>query len=426
MSPLRILCCLLALATVVTAADPVVPRGARVLAIDVNPSASGSYDAAWTIAAGCGIQNVGLSLDWNQFETTPGTFADASGWLTIADAYYAAKGATLTLTLRPLHNAVKPVPADLAATRFEDASHTMATRFCAMLDWAMARLPNVTIEALVIGSEYDVYLNAHPSEWSDYGWFVSRVADHVHAAAYAARVPRIAAEATYAGYLSQPAGIAAINGICDVAGVSYYAIAGGFAVKDQSTVRAELDSLLPFASASKPLCFYQFGCPAAWRDGAGIVQDRSTQQADFIRTAFAFWDAHPSVVRLVDFTWLHDLPPSAVAIQEGYFGLADPAFGTFLGSLGLRTDAGAGAAKPGWTALREETSQRGWGDPLTPAPSGGGGASAPSAGGGGGGGGGCGVGGGLSSVLLCLSLLAACGAARLSVGNAYRRSSPRK
>lgn len=403
MKLLRLACCLMAVGAL-AAADPVA-RGARVLAIDVNQSQSGDYAAAWALATACGIQNVGLSFDWTQFESgAPGTFADTNGWLTIADAFYSAQGATLTLTLRPLHNAVKPVPSDLAATPFDDTSHTMATRFCALLDWVMGRLPNVTIEALVIGSEYDVYLNAHPAEWSDYGAFMYRVIAHIRGSSYSARIPRIAAEATFDGYTAQPAAVSAINGLCDVAGVSYYAVGAGFVVKDQATVRADLDSLLAFSSPTKPLCFYQFGCPSAWRDGGGTVHDRSAEQAAFIRTAFAFWDTNPDEVRLLDFTWMHDLSPSELAAQSAYFGLSDPAFVTFLGSLGLRTYAGAGAAKPAWTALRQETAVRGWGDPVA-----GGGSSSgsgtPSAGTGTGGGT-CGVGGGAAALLLALAMAA--------------------
>lgn len=409
----------LLLAGAAVAADPV-PRGARVLGIDVNPEQGGDFLAAWALAESCGIQDAGLSLDWNYFESgVAGVFADPGGWLAAANAFYPAQGVSLTLTLRPLHNSVKPVPADLASTPFEDPAHTMATRFCALLDWVIPQLPAVTFEALVIGSEYDVYLAAHPSEWPDYGWFMSRVATHVRNAPYASRIPRIAAEATFDGYVGQPTGVAAINGVCDVAGVSYYAIGAGFAVKSQATVRADLDSLLGFASASKPLCFYQLGCPSSWRDGAGAVHDRSAEQAEFIRTAFSFWDANAATVRLMDMTWLHDLGPADLAVQEAYFGLSDPAFLTFLGSLGLRAYAG-GAPKTAWTALRSQASTRGWGDPVTPGGSG----SSTGAGtvSGGSSGGGCGLGGGLASLIALLAGAAA--RARPSV-IPLRRAAPR-
>lgn len=406
---MRILLAILA-SSLLLAADPV-PRGDRVLAIDINQSQqqalADDFDAAWALVAACGAQNVGLSLDWDGIESAPGVFSDPNGYLFAANAYYAAQGATLTLTLRPLHNLVKPVPADLAATPFEDPSHTMATRFCAMLDWVMAQLPDVGIEALVIGSEYDVYLANHPAEWSDYGWFVSRVADHVRAAPYAGRVPRIAAEATFDGYAAHPDAISAINGVCDVAGVSYYAIGAGFDTKDATAIRADLDALLDFASAAKPLCFYQFGCPSSWKDGGGTVHDRGAQQAAFIATAFDFWDAHPVEVRLMDFTWLHDLDPATLAAQGDYFGSSDPAFIHFLASLGLRTWPGAGAAKSGYTALRRQAYARGWGT-VPPSGSGGGGGggggSTSTAGGGGGGGCGAGAGGATATLGLALAL----------------------
>jgi hypothetical protein len=388
--------------TLLLAADPL-PRGDRVLAIDVNQAQGQTYDQAWAEAMACGMQNIGLSLDWNLLETAPGVFTDAGGYLAAANAYYPAAGATLTLNLRPLHNVVKAVPSDLMATAFEDPSHVMATRFCAFLDWTMTQLPDVTFEALVIGSEYDVYLANDGAAWSDYVWFMSLVIDHVHASPYAARIPRIAAEATFGGYVNHADGVSAINGLCDVAGVSYYAIGNDFDPKDATATRADLDGLLTFASASKPLCFYQFGCPSTWKDGGGVVHDRSARQSAFISTAFAFWDAHPAEVRLMDFTWLHDPDPASLAGEASYFGTADPAFLNFLASLGLRTWPSGGTTKSGYTALRQQAYDRGWG---TVAPVGSGGGSSATSGGGGGGGGGCGAGAGGAAAALGLLLAA--------------------
>lgn len=412
---MRILLAILA-SSLLLAADPV-PRGSRVLAIDVNQAQGQTYDQAWAEATACGMQNIGLSLDWNLLETGPGVFTDAGGYLAAANAYYPTAGATLTLNLRPLHNVVKAVPSDLASTAFEDPSHVMATRFCAFLDWTMTQLPDVTFEALVIGSEYDVYLANDGTAWSDYGWFMSRVIDHIHAAPYAARIPRIAAESTFDGYVNHASGVSAINGLCDVAGVSYYAIGGGFDPKDATATRADLDSLLAFASAAKPLCFYQFGCPSSWKDGSGTVHDRSAQQTAFVTTAFDFWDAHPAEVRLMDFTWLHDLDPAGLASQGSYFGTADPAFLNFLASLGLRTWPSGGTTKSGYTALRQQAYDRGWG---TVPPDGSGGGSTATSGGEGGGGCGAGAGGAAATLGLALAL-----ALRPLSSNGSRRASQR-
>lgn len=371
-----ILCCL---AIHAIAADPV-PRGGRVLSIDVNmaqdQAAANNYDAAWTLATSCGATSVGLSLDWNSIEAasaapgtaTSGVFTDPGGYLAAAEGYYPARGASLVLTLRPLHNSVKPVPGDLSGTAFADAQHLLATRFCAMLDWVVTRMPNTVFEALVIGSEHDVYLAAHGG-WSDYGDFLFRVVSHVRASAYSARIPRIASEFTYStGYVGHPAEVAALNGLCDAAGVSYYAIGADMDALDAATIRSQLDQLVtpatgPFqAAAGKPVCFYQFGCPAAWQDAGLVVHDRSSRQADFIATAFAFWDANPTTVRLMDFTWLHDLSPAELAIQETYFGSSNPTFITFLASLGLRTWPGAGTDRSAFLALQHAARARGWGN----------------------------------------------------------------
>ena len=353
-----------------------VDKGDRILAIDVTTPASLTYDQTWPLAAACGIDTIGLSLDWNQIETGPGTFVDPGGAFAAANIYYPAKG--VTLTLRPLHNAVKAVPVDLAGTDFADGSHIMATRFCACLDWVMMQLPDVTIDTLLIGSEYDVWLGTDADRWDDWTDFLTRVTQHVRAAPYAAHIPRIGAEATHAGYVAEAARITAVNALCDVAAVSYYAIDGAFDVKDQATLLADLDGLLPFASTVKPLVFIQYGCPSAWHDGTG-VQDRRSEQEAFIETTFAWWDDHADVVRAIDVTWLHDVSEAALDEYEAYFGLVHPAFRTFLGSLGLRTHAGPGTDKPAYLALLAQANARGW-------DGGSGGGGGPGGGGGAGGG----------------------------------------
>ena len=92
----------------------------------------------------------------------PGVYDDTV--LDIANGYYPSRGVSVGLMLRPVSTNSKPVPADLAATAFDDPA--MIARFNALLDNVFAHTPEGT--AISLGCEATTGL---ARLWvSDAGW----------------------------------------------------------------------------------------------------------------------------------------------------------------------------------------------------------------------------------------------------------------
>jgi hypothetical protein len=331
------------------AAQKVVPRGSRILAVDVGMAEDNDYNAAFAKAKAVGMQDIGLSQDWSDIETSPGSYNGQ--WFAIANSYYPKTNTAVTVTLRPVHNWRKMVPADLKDVRFSDPR--MIARFEKLLDFMFSQMPDTKLDALVIGSEFDVYLGMDPALWKDFTIFYKAVG------AYARKKHpglKIAAESTLKGFTG-PAKIYLkdLNKASDLIGVSHYPLGDGFAVQDPKVVGGIFDKLVA-AYPDKKICFYQWGYPSS-----PVLNSSEDKQAQFIRETFKAWDRHATHVLLVDFTWLHDLPDSALSQNAKYFGLSDPKFLAFLQTLGLRTYQGSGKDKESYRVLKSEAFARGWG-----------------------------------------------------------------
>jgi len=59
-------------------------------------------------------------------------------------------------------------------------------------------------------------------------------------------------------------------------------------------------------------------------------------QAWFVAEMFHAWDIWSAHIKLVEFLALTDFSPETVDYLEQYYGISDPAFLEFLGTLGLR------------------------------------------------------------------------------------------
>jgi len=331
------------------AAQKVVPRGSRILAVDVGMAEDNDYNAAYAKAKAVGMQDIGLSQDWSDIETSPGNYNGQ--WFAIANAYYPKTNTAVTVTLRPIHNWRKMVPADLMDVRFSD--HRMIARFEKLLDFVFSQMPDTKLDALVIGSEFDVYLGKDPALWKAFTIFYKAVGVYARK-----KHPglKIATESTLKGFTA-PARVYLkdLNKASDLIGVSHYPLGDGFSVQDPKVVGSIFDRLVA-AYPDKKICFYQWGYPSS-----PLLSSSEEKQAEFIRETFKAWDRHASHVLLVDFTWLHDLPNSALSQNAKYFGLSDPKFLAFLQTLGLRTYGEHGTDKKAFRILRSEALERGWG-----------------------------------------------------------------
>jgi len=75
--------------------ESVVPKGDRLLAIDITEAEEGGFDEAFQQALGAGMEVAGLPLQWDELESAPGQFANPL--LEIADLFYPLYGIEVAL-----------------------------------------------------------------------------------------------------------------------------------------------------------------------------------------------------------------------------------------------------------------------------------------------------------------------------------------
>ncbi|MHB1000213.1 MAG: hypothetical protein ACYC27_13305 [Armatimonadota bacterium] len=334
-----------------TVPDPGNPvfKGNRILAIDINEAETGGFNPAFDLARKLGAGDTGLSLDWSDLE--PEELKYDAKWLYIANIYYPAAKMPISLTIRPISTNRKVVPTDLMNAAFDDPR--MISRFKSLINFIFSQIPDVKLNSLVIGSEMDAYLGTDEIKWKQYQQFYKVISEYVRAKHPAVK---IASEGTFDGLTGKAKSfMKVLNQNSDIIGVSYYPLNLDFSVKDPFVVGADMKSIVSLYP-TKEIWFYQLGYPSS-----ESLNSSESKQAAFIREVFTAWDKNASRVRMIDFTWMHDLPQSALDKHAEYYGLSDPKFLEFLRTLGFRTYQGAGKDKEAFKVLQTEARKRGWG-----------------------------------------------------------------
>ena len=89
-----------------------------------------------------------------------------------------------------------------------------------------------------------------------------------------------------------------------------------------------------------------------------LLASSQKKQAEFIKAIFQVWDLYAEQIKLIDFLWLHDLPPDALAAYGEYYNVGSNKFTAFIGSLGLLSYDGKD--KLAFKTLLKELKARGW------------------------------------------------------------------
>lgn len=318
------------------------------LDISTAPQNAGfTYDSCFTIGEEIGIGSVGMFQNWTSVETAPGVFNFFL--FDIANLYYPAHSMPIDLTIAPIATNQLEVPSDLASTAFN--SPIMINRFKILLDSIKLHIPAVTLSSLVIGSEHDIYIGSNTTLWSEYTTFYDSVSAHAKLLWSGLKV---ATELTFAGIINYNSFAQNLNTNSDYIGVSHYPINNDFTVKPVSVLSDDFDTLVALYP-SKPICFYQYGYPSST-----VCNSSDALQKQFITETFNVWDAHAANVRMIDFTWLHDLDTATVNYYATYYGITDTVFLEFLRTLGLRTWDGNGTDKPALNELRCQAKMHGF------------------------------------------------------------------
>lgn len=349
---------LLALIISLTLQSQVNPTN-NVICLDVSTmpqNTSFNYDSCLAIGSGVGIGSVGLTQLWTSVETSPMNYNFTI--FDIANLYYPAKGMAVDLTLAPINTNVKEVPSDLTSTAF--SSTVMISRFNRLLDSIKVHTPNLTLSSLIIGSEHDVYLGSNATLWADYTVFYNAVLAHAKILWPGLKV---ATELTFDGIINYNIFSQNLNTNSDYIGVSYYPLTSSFSVKPVSTIPADFASLVSLYP-SKKINFYQYGYPSST-----VCASSDLQQKQFITQTFSTWDTYSNNIRMIDFTWLHDLDVATVNAYGVYYGITNPAFLEFLRTIGLRTWNNNGTDKLALDELRCQAKTRGFNTlPITCSP----------------------------------------------------------
>lgn len=321
------------------------------ISMDISTSAQNNsvftYDSCYKVGQTLGMSQVGLFQTWAAIETSPMNYNLTV--FDIANLYYPAAGMPIDLTITPINTNVLETPSDLTSTAF--SSTVMISRFNRLLDSVKAHIPNVTLTSLVIGSEHDVYFGSNTTLWNNYTVFYNSVMAHAKILWPGLKV---STELTFNGITTYTSQAQTLNLNSDYIGVSYYPLNTNFTVKSPTVIPGDFASLVALYPSTK-ICFYQYGYPSS-----ATCNSSDALQAQFITQTFQTWDNYAGNVRMIDFTWLHDLDPAYVNTLSTYYGISNPAFLEYLRTIGFRNWNGNGSDKPALNELRCQAKLRGY------------------------------------------------------------------
>ena len=330
--------------------DNVLPKGDRVLEIDITDAENGEYDQSIALVKEVGAESVSLSVFWDEIETSPGVFSPDPNWLEVANLYYPEQDFQVSLVISVLDTTEIRLPADLAGKTFADPE--VISRFRDLLDYIKSQIPDLKLVSLAIGNEIDGVLGNDSGAWEQYSVFFTPAAEY--ARVLWPEVP-VGTKVMFEGLTGSTSEYAwALNQSADVVMVTYYPLQEDFTVQDPEVILEDFNRIIEMYPDNE-IHIAEIGYPTS-----EINNSSPEKQAAFIHNLFLAWDKHASQITLISYAWLTDLPYVSVKEYEDYYGLSDPAFAEFLRTLGLRTYPGSGEDKIGFQVFQAEAKARGW------------------------------------------------------------------
>ena len=325
--------------------DSVKEKGDRLLGISITDGSVG-FEESFTTIKEVGAQFIELPLNWDDIETSPGTYGNR--FLNIANMYYPPTNTKVLLTINPIDTNVLHLPEDLTDRNFDDPE--VIERYKRLMDYVFSQIPDLDLVAISIGNEIDAYLGEDSGKWDQYQRFFKETSNYIRDKKPAVK---IGCKTTFeAATEKNEEEIKILNRNSDVIMVNYYPLKPDFSVRDPSVVQSDIDTLTSLY-ADEIIYITEAGYPSSSELGSS-----EEMQREFIREIFRAWDKHRLQIKLIDFVWLHDLSTSEVDIFVGYYGVSARNFREFLRTLGLRTYDGK--EKQAFVALKAEAEIRGW------------------------------------------------------------------
>jgi hypothetical protein len=323
-----------------------VPKGDRLLGVDVNATSDVDYWEAFARAQELGMQFTELTLFWDELEPAPGMYDDSI--LDAAREFYPSQGIQLALTVAPVDAVVGRMPSDLSAEPLD--SDAVIVRFNALLTHVFEQLTDVDILVLSIGNEVDAYLGDSNSLWTEYETFFVETAAHARNARPGIKV---GVKMKYTGLVdsaAEPADM--LNAHADAVLATYYPVNADFTVRPPWQVDEDVGKLVALYPEQE-LMLLEFGYPTAQ-----LLNSSEELQQDFIGYTFDMWDHYALWLKAICFSTLHDRPADEVDRLAGYYDRDDELFIAFLSTQGLAY--ADGTTKLGYDTLDGLARVRGW------------------------------------------------------------------
>lgn len=339
--------------------DAVVPRGTRVLALDVKEGDGYDYMTALGDALDLGVQDVKQSFDWDLL--AEGLEPGGTNWVDITSTVFTQVDCDVTLVLRPIDTVRHTYPDGIAADPLDGEAAVEA--FATLLDAVHASLAGLRAQgkvgAILIGNEIDGYLGSDAARWQQFGNFLAAARTHLESLDWGARTPTIGAVIMAGGARDATIRALYVQHVlphCDQATINYYALGAGFQMLEPAQVRTdlvELAGLFPDHTLRLQECGMSSGADC----GSSEVQ-----QAEFVTAVFEAWDDLADRITQIDFAWQTDVSDAQASQWVSDYGMSGSpdadAFYAYLRTLGLRRHDGT--PKPAWDRLVTEAAARGW------------------------------------------------------------------
>lgn len=245
------------------------PKGSRRFGMDIlNQYSGGSYMTDLQTFKSMGGSYQTLHLAWSSLEgpgsgTTSGIFTDPSNALQTFSNLASSDGIKLALTIRPIDATGKTVPSDLSSTGF--SSSNMKTRFKALIDYIITRIPKANLVSIMIGNEIDNYNPGSDSNfWIDYGDFLSEIRSFVNTnysglpVGFTATFGGISdTSKTLAFGFNSVAVMQTYANLVDAVGVTYYPMNTSFVTNEPTVVASDFTQMISFTA--KPIHIQEIG-----------------------------------------------------------------------------------------------------------------------------------------------------------------------
>jgi hypothetical protein len=317
------------------------PTSSQVLSVSLDtpnssmPTQQG-FDTATGLAVGAGARAVALTYTWSTLEPSSGAI-DVSP---IQDAvpYFQSQGLQIYLGIQVINTVKREVPPDLETTSFDDPQ--LISRFHALLDAIRGVLPQDVLY-ISIGNEVDVYLQNNPSQWPAYQAFYEDAVSYLHQTMPSVKVGVTSTWGGLGG--SATSEVLELNTKSDVMILTYYPLEGDSQVLPSNSPLTDFPRMVALAG-SKPVVMQEVGYPS------GTLNASSEQaEAEFVTSAIQAWRAEGNQMPFFNYFILYDFDQPTCAALDTYYGASDPAFTSYLCTLGLRHSDGS--PKAAWNAF---------------------------------------------------------------------------